>query len=58
MKEFDRELAHRNATDLSHLKDEVDRKNTEHIDRARATSEEPAGEPEDDEGGSPADRTA
>ncbi|MFE2912877.1 hypothetical protein [Kitasatospora indigofera] len=41
MKEFDREVAHRKSPDLSHLKDEVDRKNAEHIDRARAASDEP-----------------
>ncbi|MFF3006759.1 hypothetical protein ACFVTF_28615 [Kitasatospora sp. NPDC057940] len=35
MNEFDRERAHRKSKDLSHLKDDVDEKNTEHIERAR-----------------------
>ncbi|MET9615791.1 hypothetical protein [Kitasatospora indigofera] len=57
MKEFDREVAHRKSTGLPHLKDEVDRKNTEHIDQARAASAEPADAEEEDEGTSPAERT-
>ncbi len=35
MSEFDRERAREKAPDLSHLKDEVDEKNTEHIDQMR-----------------------
>ncbi|MFF3071896.1 hypothetical protein ACFVSN_01000 [Kitasatospora sp. NPDC057904] len=32
---FDREQAHRKSKDLSHLKDDVDEKNSELIERAR-----------------------
>ncbi|MEU9044277.1 MULTISPECIES: hypothetical protein [unclassified Kitasatospora] len=35
MKEFDRERAHGEAEDLSHLKDDVDEKNAEVIDHVR-----------------------
>ncbi|MER8188526.1 hypothetical protein [Kitasatospora sp. NPDC094015] len=35
MNEFDRERSHRKAKDLSHLKDEVDEKNAEHLEQAR-----------------------
>ncbi|MFD0260059.1 hypothetical protein ACFRKE_15245 [Kitasatospora indigofera] len=58
MKEFDREVAHRKSPDLSHLKDEVDRKNAEHIDRARAASDEPDADQEGDEDAPPGHRPA
>ncbi|MEV0533534.1 hypothetical protein [Kitasatospora sp. NPDC050463] len=49
MSEFDRARAHRKSEDLSHLKDEVDEKNTEHIERARQDEDEsPRPEPEQD----------
>ncbi|WP_327064333.1 hypothetical protein [Kitasatospora sp. NBC_01302] len=54
MTEFDREQAHRKSKDLSHLKDEVDEKNEEHIEHARhdqAGADRPA--PEQDAGGRP-----
>ncbi|MFF7590415.1 hypothetical protein ACFZCK_23290 [Kitasatospora purpeofusca] len=35
MNKFDRERAHREADDLSHLKDEVDEKNTGILDSVR-----------------------
>ncbi|MFB7908343.1 hypothetical protein ACFC1T_18090 [Kitasatospora sp. NPDC056076] len=37
----DREPAHRTSENLAHLKDEVDEKNTEHIEHARQA--EPGG---------------
>jgi hypothetical protein len=44
MNEFDRERAHRKSENLSDLKDEVDEKNTDHIERVRRDegSAEPA----------------
>ena len=36
MNDFDRERAHRKSENLSHLKDEVDEKNAEHIERVRS----------------------
>ncbi|MBD0694161.1 hypothetical protein [Streptomyces sp. CBMA123] len=42
MSEFDREQAHRKAENLSHLKDDVAEKNTEHIKRAQQ-DEDPTG---------------
>ncbi|WP_329485632.1 hypothetical protein OG618_03365 [Kitasatospora sp. NBC_01246] len=50
MKEFDRERAHRKSEDLSHLKDEVDEKNTEHIDRARQVPRDGGDRSEDGDG--------
>ncbi|MFE6054926.1 hypothetical protein ACFQ6N_29600 [Kitasatospora sp. NPDC056446] len=47
MTEFDREQAHRKSKDLSHLKDEVDEKNTEHIKRVRQ-DEEGTSRPDDE----------
>ncbi|MFB7664028.1 hypothetical protein ACFC1R_08775 [Kitasatospora sp. NPDC056138] len=40
MNEFDRERATRKSKDLSHLKDEADEKNTEHIERARCDEDD------------------
>ncbi|WP_033822707.1 hypothetical protein [Kitasatospora sp. MBT63] len=60
MNEYDRERAHRRSADLSHLKDEVDEKNTEHIDRARQADDARRTDPERDTAeqppGSAADR--
>ncbi|MFE6746493.1 hypothetical protein ACFVGM_11620 [Kitasatospora purpeofusca] len=41
MSAFEREQAHRTSEKLSHLKDEVDEKNTEHVEQAR--EDEPDG---------------
>ncbi|MFJ1707383.1 hypothetical protein [Kitasatospora sp. NPDC088346] len=48
MNEFDRERAHRKSADLSHLKDEVDEKNTDHIDRVRQSDDTRRTDPERD----------
>ncbi|MFD8700737.1 hypothetical protein [Kitasatospora purpeofusca] len=41
MSAFDREQAHSTSKKLSHLKDEADEKNTQHIEQAR--EDEPGG---------------
>ncbi|MFJ9948328.1 hypothetical protein [Kitasatospora sp. NPDC091207] len=40
MNEFDRDQAQRKSKNLSHLKDDVDEKNTEHIERIRQHEDE------------------
>lgn len=50
MNEFDREQAHRKSRDLSHLKDEVDEKNKEHIERVRQ-GEDGTSRPDDERDG-------
>ncbi|MGW7441992.1 hypothetical protein [Kitasatospora sp. NPDC054795] len=40
MNEFDRDQAQRKSKNLSHLKDDVDEKNTEHIERVKQHEDE------------------